>query len=120
MKMQKVLLVDDDKNIREVAQMCLEDDWTVLTASSGFEAITVACAEHPDLILLDMMMPGMDGPTTMKHIREAGLSTPVIFLTAKVQTHEVSQYEKLGAIGLIAKPFNPMSLADDIRRFMDA
>jgi two-component system, OmpR family, response regulator len=120
----KVLLVDDDQNIRFVAQMALEGltSWKVITASSGGEAIEVARVEKPDLILLDLMMPGMDGPTTYAKLKqEDGLSsTPVIFMTAKVQTHEVESHLKLGAAGVIAKPFDPMTLHEEILQILDA
>jgi two-component system, OmpR family, response regulator len=121
---QKVLLVDDDQNIRFVAQMALEGltDWKVILASSGAEAITTAKSERPDLILLDLMMPGMDGPTTYAKLKEESelSSTPVIFMTAKVQTHEVESHLKLGAAGVIAKPFDPMTLHEEILQILDA
>lgn len=119
----KVLLVDDDANIRFVAQMSLEGltTWNIILAESGEEALTKAKSDVPDLILLDMMMPGMDGPTTFAKLKEetACAQIPVIFMTAKVQTHEVESYLELGAAGVIAKPFDPMKLADEICRILD-
>ena|SRR6516162_3382676 len=122
MPIEKVLLVDDDQNIRFVVQMTLEGmtSWKVLVAESGQEALTIAEREKPDLILLDMMMPGMDGPTTYSRLKEQGNLVPVIFMTAKVQTHEVEDHLKLGAAGVIAKPFDPMTLHKDILRIVES
>ncbi len=120
---KKVLLVDDDQNIRFVTQVSLEGltQWQIILAESGQEALTKAVVEKPDLILLDMMMPGMDGRTTFAKLKElAELSaTPIIFMTAKVQTHEVEGYLKMGAAGVIAKPFDPMKLAEEICQTLD-
>ncbi len=117
-EIKKVLLVDDDQNIRFVVQTALEGltNWSIIVAGSGSEALIVAQREKPDLILLDMMMPGMDGRTTYTHLKEQGIlaSVPVIFMTAKVQTHELEDHLKLGAAGVIAKPFDPMTLHKDI------
>lgn len=116
---KQVLLVDDDLNIRTLAQMGLEGltDWKVELAGSGAEAITKATALQPDLIILDVMMPGMDGPTTLTELRKVDslVGTPVIFMTAKAQTHEVELFQKMGARGIITKPFDPMTLPDDIQ-----
>lgn len=118
-EINKVLLVDDDHNIRTLAQMGLEGltDWTVELAGSGSEALEKAAEIQPDLIILDVMMPGMDGPTTLSELRkiENFAETPVIFMTAKAQTHEVELYQKMGARGIITKPFDPMTLPDDIQ-----
>ena len=124
MEIRKVLIVDEDADIRAVAQMGLEDsvDWAVCHASSGFEALSIAARERPDVILLDVMMPGMDGITTLRHLREhpATATLPVIFVTAKVQVHEIDHYLDLDAIGCIAKPFDPLTLAREIRRLVDS
>lgn len=118
-EIKQVLLVDDDLNILTLAQMGLEGltDWKVELAGSGAEAVTKATVMQPDLIILDVMMPGMDGPTTLVELRKvAGLAgTPVIFMTAKAQTHEVELYQQMGAKGIITKPFDPMTLPDDIQ-----
>ena len=120
---KQVLLVDDDQNIRTLAQMGLEGltDWKVELAASGAEAITKAIAIKPDLIILDIMMPGMDGPTTLSELRkvEALSSIPVIFMTAKAQTHELELYQSMGARGIITKPFDPMTLPDDIQGILN-
>jgi CheY-like chemotaxis protein len=112
---KKVLLVDDDADIRQVAGMSLTHvgGWEVSLASSGAEAIDIATEFRPDVILLDVMMPEMDGPTTYLELRKLdGFSeTPIIFITAKVQRHEVERYLGLGASGCIGKPFDPMTLS---------
>lgn len=115
---KRILIVDDEPNIREVTQMSLEmvGGHQVLEASSGAEAIEIAAREKPDAILLDVMMPEMDGPTTLQALRRLpGLeSTPVIFITAKVQAQEIAGYRDFGALDVIAKPFDPMTLAAQV------
>lgn len=120
--MKKLLLVDDDTNIRFVVQICFEGsaEWNLIEASNGQEALETAQKELPDLILLDMMMPGMDGVTTLGHLRENQITAniPVIFMTAKVQTHELESYKHLGVEGVITKPFDPMTLPDEIKEIL--
>lgn len=110
----KVLLVDDEPHIRRIGELSLKGvgKWTAVLASSGAEALTIAERENPDLILLDVMMPGMDGPATLQQLRatESTARIPVIFMTAKVQKHEVDKYLAAGAVGVIPKPFDPMAL----------
>src|SRR5690349_24969570 len=105
MTIHKVLLVDDEDDIRTIGQVSLSrvGGWQTVLASSGADALTKAAAERPDLILLDVMMPGMDGPTTLARLRaqEATATTPVIFMTAKIQKQEVARYLELGAVGVI-------------------
>jgi two-component system OmpR family response regulator len=117
--LEKILHVDDDGDIQEVARLTLEaiGGFTVETCSSGQEALDRAPGFAPDLILLDVMMPRMDGPTTYSKLRAqpAMAKVPVIFMTAKVQSHETQQYLDLGAVGVITKPFDPMALSDQIR-----
>src|SRR3954451_21151373 len=115
---KRVLLVDDEDDIREVAGMSLETvaGWTVLAARSGREGVKIATEEHPDVILLDVMMPDMDGPSTFLSLQEQveTKDIPVIFLTAKAQTREQRGFRELGAQGVISKPFDPMTLADQV------
>jgi len=124
MNIEKILMVDDDPSILMIAQISLTKvgKWTVQTAESGIKALDMLPSYKPDVILLDVMMPGMDGPTTFRKLREneelAG--TPVIFMTAKVQTREVESYCQLGAAGVISKPFDPMTLPGEIRQIIDA
>jgi CheY-like chemotaxis protein len=115
MKIGKVLLVDDDPAIRMVAEICLTrvGNWSVFLADSGALGLEIAHKEQPDLILLDVMMPGMDGPTMLGLLRQIS-DIPVIFITAKVHEAEVERYMSLGALGVIAKPFDPMKLPSTI------
>ena len=119
MAINKILLVDDEADIRTVGRLALSTlgRWQVVEATNGPEALEKATSEQPDLILLDVMMPGMDGPTTLARLQEAPETQhiPVVFMTAKVQKHEVEQYMQLGARGVISKPFDPMNLPNEIR-----
>ena len=124
MELHTVLMVDDEEDIRAVGQIALEDVGGLrpLLAGSGDEAVALATQEHPDLILLDVMMPGSDGPTTLGRLRArpetAGI--PIIFLTAKAQKADVARLLALGAAGVIAKPFDPMTLVDEVRKILGA
>lgn len=117
--LSRILYVEDEPDIQTVAKMALEalGGFTVHVCSSGTQAVDEAAGFQPDLILLDVMMPGMDGPTTMTQLRAMPLlqGVPVIFMTAKVQPHEVAQYKALGALDVIAKPFDPMTLSETVR-----
>jgi len=119
--MNRILFVDDDEDIRTIAYLSLTavGGWQVTLADSGALALEKAVQDPPDLIMLDMMMPGMDGLATLQRLREdeRTSSIPVIFLTAKVQKTEVDRYRSVGA-GLIVKPFDPMKLPDEIRRVL--
>ncbi|MDR3613784.1 MAG: response regulator [Candidatus Obscuribacterales bacterium] len=113
----KILVVDDDENIRLIASYSLVgDDVHVIEAASGAAALELAKDEVPDVILLDMMMPNMDGKTTLARLKECPETKPipVIFFTAKVQAHEMETYIGLGAAGVIMKPFDPISLLDQV------
>lgn len=116
----RILYVEDEPDIRVVAQMALEavGGFTVIACASGQEALNAAPDAKADLLLLDVMMPGMDGPSTLKGLRElpATANTPVIFMTAKVQAAEVAVYKGLGALEVIPKPFDPMELSAQIQR----
>ncbi len=118
---RRLLLVDDEEDIRAVAQLSLESvgGWEVVTAESGAEAINTATGLAFDAILLDVMMPELDGPTTLERLREAGVGTPVVFLTAKVQPGDRRALEATGAAGILAKPFDPMRLADELDRVLE-
>ena len=118
----KILYVEDEADIREIAEFALEDEgFDIVFCDCGEMALEKAGDFQPDAILLDVMMPGMDGPTTLKNLRELpGLqTTPVIFLTAKVQPNEIQDFIALGAIGVIPKPFDPMTLADQVRDLLE-
>lgn len=118
-KLQRVLYVEDEQDIRTIAKLALEmvGGLEVKICATGEEALREAEAFAPDMVLLDVMMPGMDGPTTLQHLRAIpGLThVPVVFMTAKVQPAEVAQYKAMGAKGVIPKPFDPMTLAAQVR-----
>ncbi len=111
----RVLLIEDEPDIQLIVRYSLESiaGLIIEVASSGREALQKAPGFAPDLILLDVMMPDMDGPTTLEHLRALPeiADAPVVFLTAKVQPHEVRRYRQLGALEVIAKPFDPLALA---------
>lgn len=114
----KLLYVEDEADIREIAELSLEDEgFEMLFCESGEQALERAVDFQPEVILLDVMMPGMDGPTTLQNLRTVpGLQdTPIIFLTAKVQPNEIKAFITLGAIDVIPKPFDPITLADQVR-----
>jgi CheY-like chemotaxis protein len=120
----RVLHVDDEPDIREVVELSLglDPEFTVRSCPSGSDAIAAAAEWSPDLILLDVMMPGMDGPTTLSHLKASPKtsSIPVIFMTARAQQRELEQFRALGANGVIPKPFDPLTLAASVRRYATA
>lgn len=120
----KILYVDDEDDIREIAQMSLELEpkFSVHTCSSGAKALEEAADWQPDFILLDVMMPGMDGLETFRRLAEVPrtASIPVAFVTARTQTHQLEQYRALGAIGVVTKPFDPMALAGEVRKLLES
>ena len=115
---KRILIVDDEEDIREVVQLSLELEagWEVLTAGSGPEGIANATTQQPDAILLDVMMPEMDGIATFQQLQAnpAIKHIPVILLTAKVQATDQRQFERLGVTAAISKPFDPIQLAHQI------
>ena len=115
----KVLIVDDEPDIRRIARLGLSrvGKMEVVEASNGAEGLLRAKEERPDAVLLDVMMPTMDGPTTLARLREdpATAGIPVVFLTAKAIAAEVDRLKSLGAAGVLTKPFDPMMLARDLR-----
>jgi CheY-like chemotaxis protein len=119
---RKIMIVDDEEDIREICAVSVREvgKLEVVVASSGQEALERGNAEKPDVILLDVMMPRMDGIETLRKLREqdATARLPVIFFTAKVQEQEIKRYLALGAAGVITKPFDPMKLPDEIRRLV--
>lgn len=115
--LQRVLYVDDDPDIRTIACLALKHaKYEVDSCDSGVQALKFAPGFRPDLILMDVMMPELDGPTTLAEMRKdpALQAVPVIFISAKVQKGEVAQYLRLGAIGVISKPFDPVTLGKDV------
>ena len=114
----KVLIIDDEDDIREVAALSLESvaGWEVFTANSGSQGLARAVEHQPDAILLDVMMPGMDGPTTLRELRKnpATAKIPVLLLTAKVQSSDQRRFADLGVEAVLFKPFDPLTLSDQI------
>jgi two-component system OmpR family response regulator len=119
---KKILMVEDDPDIRRVAVMALKfkGGFEVIVAADGIEGLEKAASEKPDVILLDSMMPRMDGPETCKRLKAdpALASIPVIFLTAKSQKKEIEAGLELGAVGYLVKPFDPMTLADELSKIL--
>jgi two-component system OmpR family response regulator len=117
--LHRILYVEDDADIRSVASFALEEigRFTVEACESGLLALQRAADFAPQLLLLDVMMPGMDGPTTLLRLRElpATAKVPAIFMTAKVQPQEIRRYREMGALEVISKPFDPMTLSDTVR-----
>lgn len=115
---KRVLIIDDEAILLEVVQGCLEEiaGWNVLTANSGWEGLTKAATEQPDAIVLDVMMPGMDGLALLKRLKaEAGTrSIPVVLLTAKVELTDPRRSADLDVAGVIAKPFEPFQLVEQL------
>lgn len=118
-ELKRILYIEDEPDIQAIAKIALESlgGFEIKICSSGEEAIANAVSFMPDLLLMDVMMPGLNGPDTYSILREmpALIDIPAIFMTAKVQTSEVDEYKKIGALGVIAKPFDPMTLADQIK-----
>jgi CheY-like chemotaxis protein len=118
----RILHVDDEPDIREVVELSLglDPDFTVHSCSSGAEALAVAADWGPDIILLDVMMPGLDGPGTLAQLRGNANTAhfPVIFMTARTQAREADRFRSLGAVGVIPKPFDPMTLAASVRTYV--
>lgn len=118
MSTKRILIIDDEDDIREVAQASLEimRDWEVLTAGSSHEGLIKAEADRPDAILLDVMLPDMDGTATLRLLQNSAATAhiPVIFLTAKARSTDQRQFAELGAVAILTKPFEPEELADQI------
>jgi two-component system OmpR family response regulator len=117
-QLKTLLYVDDEPDIREIVEMALGlvDNLVIRTCASGEQALWIIPSLRPDLVLLDVMMPAMDGPTALSRMRAntALAAIPVVFVTAKAMPHEVAHFRKLGAAGVIAKPFDPMKLGREV------
>lgn len=115
---KRVLVIDDEVNLCTVIQVCLENlgGWETLTALSAKEGLAIAQTQQIDAILLDVMMPDIDGLTLFQELQKDSVTQtiPVILLTAKVQSTDLNQFAKLGVAGVIAKPFDPMTLAEQV------
>jgi CheY-like chemotaxis protein len=121
--LERILYAEDEPDIQQVASLALEmvGGFTLRTCNSGLEALAEIEAFEPQLLLFDVMMPGMDGPSTLAKIREmeAYKATPAVFMTAKVQPNEIQSYLDMGAAGVIPKPFDPMTLATQIQEIWE-
>jgi len=122
MTIARVMVVDDEPDIRSIAELSLASvgGWQVILVASGDEALAWLDEQRPDLVLLDVMMPAMDGPTVLGRLRaserrDGRPPLPVIFMTAKTQKREIAEYLAMGAQGVITKPFDPMTLPEQIR-----
>lgn len=117
--LERILYAEDNDDIQQIAIIALETigGFTLKICNDGVEALAAIEDFEPQLILLDVMMPNMDGPNALAKIREieAYKNTPAIFMTAKIQPEEVNKYIEMGAVEVIAKPFDPITLADQIR-----
>ena len=122
--LKKILYVEDEADIQAIAKMALETigGFEVMVCGSGSEAINNAPDFTPDILLLDIMMPGMDGPNTLIALRRLPelKATPAVFLTAKAMPSEIERYKELGALDVIAKPFDPMTLSDQVREIWES
>lgn len=122
-ELKKILYAEDEPDIREIATLALETigGFEVRTCNSGESVVDMARAFDPDLVLLDVMMPGVDGPGAMGALRQTPefRSTPVVFMTAKVMTNELARFRQLGALDVITKPFDPATLSDQIRQIWE-
>ena len=119
---RSVLLVDDDPDLRTIGELSLTSvgGFDVRCAPSGADALAMVRADRPDVVLLDLMMPGLDGPATLAQLKQdpATKDIPVIFLSAKIEADQLERYRELGAEGIIPKPFDPMTLPDEVRRIV--
>lgn len=117
------LVVDDDENIRELTQLALEsvNGWSVMTANGGVAALEMCRAHHPDVVLLDMMMPDMDGLTTFEHLQadERTRDIPVILFTAKGRVGDRQPWDDYAIRGMIPKPYNPMTLGQQVMEILE-
>jgi two-component system OmpR family response regulator len=121
--LKKILMVEDDPDIQTVAQFALEavGQFNVRVCGDGRTALEECATFSPDLVLLDVMMPDMDGPSVLRALRANSqlAHTPIVFMTAKVQPQEIAHYKELGALDVITKPFDPMTLADSVSKIWE-
>ncbi len=119
---RRILIIDDEDDIRQVAALSLETvaGWDVIVASSGAQGLLRAEEHQPDAILLDVMMPGMDGPTTFRELRKnpATAKIPVLLLTAKAQGPDQRRFADLGVEAVLLKPFDPLTLSAQMERIL--
>jgi CheY-like chemotaxis protein len=118
-ELQRITYIEDEPHIREIVQLALEElgGYTLQVCESGMEALENAPAFQPHIILLDVMMPEMNGVQTFRSLKQIPqmANTPIVFVTAKAQSHEIEQYKSLGAMDVIPKPFDPITLPAEVR-----
>jgi len=123
-ELSRVLYVEDEPDIAQVARLALETvgGFTIENCENGQIALDKGPAFKPDLVLMDVMMPEMDGPTALEQMKNMPelKDVPVIFMTAKVQPGEIAEYKAMGAVDVIPKPFDPMTLAEQVKRVWSA
>lgn len=121
--LERILYVEDEAMLQLITRKTLEKigGFTVEVCGLGSKAVGIARSFRPEIILLDVMMPDLDGPTVLEHLRAEPETAdiPVIFVTAKVQPEEIERFLSLGAVGVIAKPFDPLTLSEDVRRYWE-
>lgn len=119
---RQILVIDDENDIREVIRLSLQltENWTISSANGGAAGTVLALTSEPDAILLDVMMPDMDGPSTLRVLQQQGVTKtiPVIFLTAKVQPADRQKFMQLGVRGIISKPFDPLTLGQQVKEML--
>ncbi|MGD9683069.1 MAG: response regulator [Candidatus Obscuribacterales bacterium] len=121
MASKKVLFVDDDPDIRKIARLALTSlgDFEVVLASSGPEAVKAVGDHNPDLVILDSRMPAMDGMVAYEKIRDRAPSVPIIIAAARISDRDRKEFEKMGARGIISKPFNPITLPAELEKLLN-
>jgi two-component system, OmpR family, response regulator len=122
--LNKIMYIEDDVDIQKVVKLSLEKigKFNVVIYNSGQEALNAISTEKPDIILMDVMMPDMDGPATFEKIKSTPefADIPVVFMTAKAQVQEVARYRELGVLDVIIKPFDPLTLAETIKKIWES
>lgn len=122
-ELKKILYAEDEPDVQTIVELTIQtmSDYEIKICNNGRILLECVKEYQPDLILLDVMMPEMDGPTTFKNLQadENTKKIPVIFMTAKAQVHEVEVFKEIGALGVITKPFSPMNLCDEIQKLWD-
>lgn len=123
-ELKKILYAEDEVDVQTVVELTIQtmSDYQIKICNNGKELLDLVDEYNPDLILLDVMMPEMDGPTTFKNLQEnpKTKNIPIIFMTAKAQVHEVEKFKETGALGVITKPFDPMTLCDEIQEIWNS
>lgn len=118
-ELKKILYAEDEPDVQTVVELTIQtmSDYQIKVCDNGRKLLECVEEYNPDLILLDVMMPEMDGPTTFKNLQlnDSTKNIPVIFMTAKAQVHEVETFKETGVLGVITKPFDPMNLCDEIQ-----